>query len=182
MKVGEIATPLTNSGERQQRDVFDEQQRQRRQRDDARWRSANWRGSGIFSFSAPMIEADDQRADGIAAEDEARGAPAGRVPWSCAITVTSAVPKIAPTAIRAKVMICTGRSRMAEPPPPCSDRLHPGSVELLHDERAEPTARKIVDGEQSGLREQRDAQARPTGSTRRYRRARRRPIRRRRRC
>jgi hypothetical protein len=55
-----------------------------------------------------------------------------------ATVVTSAVAKIAPTKISAKVMICTGLSHIAEPAEPCSTGLTGGSVERWTMNAAEP--------------------------------------------
>ena len=61
-----------------------------------------------------------------------------------ATALTSAVAKIAPMKIRAKVMIWTGRSRIAEPLPPCSRGLTRGSVERCRMNAADPNASNSV--------------------------------------
>ena len=61
-----------------------------------------------------------------------------------ATALTSAVAKIAPMKIRAKVMICTGRCRIAEPGLPCSNGLTRGSVARCTMNAADPNARNSV--------------------------------------
>ena len=61
-----------------------------------------------------------------------------------ATELTSAVAKIAPTKMRAKVTMRTGQSAMAEPPLPCSSGLTFGSLARCRMKAVMPKARNNV--------------------------------------
>ena len=72
MKVGEMATPLSEDGHGQQRHGADEQQRQRGQRDDAD-RDQQLAVQRHAQVKRADDQADNEGADGIDADDEAGG-------------------------------------------------------------------------------------------------------------
>ena len=158
MKVGEIATPLTKTAKRQQRHGVGEQQRHGGQRDDAD-------GDGELALQRhgeverADDQADDERAERIDADDEARRARLAELLGDGDRAHLGRGEDRADEDQREGDDLHRPAAGSPSRCAPCATGLTRGSVERCRMKAAEPKREEQRARQHAGLREQRDAEA-----------------------